>query len=65
MTESNAIAVASALGGEAWHSGGGIWLVRMVKRTGRVILISDESICEYESESARADGKVFQEIMFP
>ena len=43
---------AAALGGEAWQSGGGIWLI--VKRTvdGRIVTISPEVVNEYENEEA-------------
>jgi hypothetical protein len=44
--------VAAALGGDAWQSGGGIWVI--VKRTsdGRVLTLSPEVINEYASEEA-------------
>jgi len=44
--------VATALGGDAWQSGGGIWLI--VKRTtdGRVVTISPEVVNEYSNEEA-------------
>ena len=52
LCEWSAPMVAAALGGEAWQSGGGIWLV--VRRTGdgRVITISESVIKEYADEEA-------------
>lgn len=52
MKEENAMAVADALGGETWQSGGGIWLVLKRTANGRVISFSDEVVIEYESEKA-------------
>jgi len=50
--EHKAEVFARTIGGEAWQSGGGIWLV--VKRTmdGRVVTFSDEVVVEYEDEAA-------------
>jgi len=52
LNELTAPMVASALNGDAWQSGGGIWLI--VKRTtdGRVVTISPEVVNEYANEEA-------------
>jgi len=50
MSEEQAMAVAEALGADSWNSGGGIWLVRKQRPDGHLIVISDEVVCEYESE---------------
>jgi hypothetical protein len=52
LNELTAPLVAAALDGDAWQSGGGIWLI--VKRTtdGRVVTISPEVINEYANEEA-------------
>ena len=50
MKEDQAKAVAEALRGSAWNSGGGIWLVRMDRHDGSLVIISDEVICEYAGE---------------
>ena len=52
MDEKNAQAVATALGGETWQSGGDMWLVVIRRNDGRLVVISDESVCEYETEDA-------------
>jgi len=52
MTEDQANAVAEALGGEPWNSGGGIWLVRFSRSDGRLVIASDDAVCEYEDEEA-------------
>lgn len=50
--ETNARAVAKALGGDAWQSGGGIWLTVITRTDGHLVVVSDDVICEYESETA-------------
>lgn len=52
LNELTAPMVASALDGDAWQSGGGIWLI--VKRTsdGRVVTISPEVVNEYANKEA-------------
>jgi hypothetical protein len=62
MNEKQATAVAEALGGEAWHSGGGIWLVRLTNPEGRLVVFSDDLVCEYKDEDAFRDGEALQTI---
>ena len=50
MDEEAAEAVANALGGDSWNSGGGIWLVIFKKPDGSLVVVSDEVVCDYESE---------------
>lgn len=57
MDEKAAKAVAEALGGSAWDSGGGIWLVRCERADGRVVLISDEAVCEYTDGETADQGE--------
>lgn len=52
MNEEQANAVAEALGGSAWNSGGDIWLVRFEKPDGKLVILSDEAVSEYKSEEA-------------
>jgi hypothetical protein len=56
MDETSAKAVAAALGGGEWHSGGGLWLVLIVLPDGRVVSISDELVCLYRDRDAFNDG---------
>lgn len=50
LNEGTAAQVATALGGEPWQSGGGIWLVLLRRRDGALVVLSDEAVCEYASE---------------
>jgi len=52
MNEDQAQMIARALGGRAWQSGGGMWLVLIARTDGRIVAISDEAVCEYESEES-------------
>ncbi len=63
MDEKAAKAVAEALGGAAWNSGGGIWLARFERADGRVVLISDEVVCEYADSDAAEAGEPAMSIV--
>lgn len=63
MKEEQAAAVAEILGGEAWQSGGGIWLVLKRRSDGRLVLVSDESVCEYEDEQSFERNEVWNSIL--
>ncbi len=52
MDEKQATAVADALGGKTWQSGGGVFLVLLHRSDGSLVVISDEVVCEYENEDA-------------
>ena len=52
MTEEQAIAVADVLGGNAWQSGGGIWLVVRTRADGSLVVFSGDCVCEYADEDA-------------
>jgi hypothetical protein len=62
MTKKNAVAVAKAFDGTAWHSGGNIWLVRIDRPNGNLVVLSDELICEYTDEAAFDNGMPSKEI---
>ena len=50
MNEEQANAVADALGGSAWQSGGDIWLVLFERADGKLTVLSDEVACEYANQ---------------
>jgi hypothetical protein len=52
MDEPQAQAVAGALGGETWQSGGDTWLVLLRRSDEKLVVISDEAVCEYENDTA-------------
>ena len=64
MDEKSAKAVAEALGGAAWNSGGGIWLVRFERADGRLAVLSDEVVCEYADESAFDRAEPVASVVF-
>lgn len=62
MNEADAIKLAELLAGEAEHSGGGIWLVRVAKPAGRFVIFSDEVVNEYADEEAFELGRPLRSI---
>ena len=50
MNEEQAKQIAQTLSGEAWQSGGGVWLVLLRQGNGKLVVISDEAVCEYDNE---------------
>lgn len=62
MSEDQANAVAGALGGEIWQSGGGIWLVLIRRGDGHLVVLSDEVVCEYENDEAFDSAKALTAI---
>jgi len=63
MNEEQANAVADALGGRTWQSGGDIWLVLIDRTDGKLVVVSDEVICEYANQEAFDDCKPLQSIL--
>ncbi len=63
MDENQAMAVAEALGGEPWQSGGDIWLVVFRREDGRVVCLSDESAGVYENEDELEAGQPVESII--
>ena len=57
MDESKANAIAELLGGYAWNSGGGIYLVVVDRADGARVAISDEVICEYINSETLESGE--------
>jgi hypothetical protein len=52
MSEEQAKAVAEALRGETWQSGGDIGLVVFRRADGKVVVLSDEVVKQYDDEEA-------------
>jgi hypothetical protein len=63
MTEEQAQSVADALGGDTWQSGGDIWLIVKHRQDGRVVVISDEAVCEYASDGDFEKGQAASVIV--
>jgi len=56
MTESEAKAVADALGGDARELPDGDWIVLLASDLNRIVVIQDGFICQYDSEDDIADS---------
>lgn len=65
MNEANARGIADILGGEAWQSGGNIWLVLFESPDGRMVAISEDLVCEYEGRDAFYEGRSSREVGLP
>lgn len=66
MDERTAEQLATILGGEAWQSGGGVWLVTVNREDGSLVVFSGDAVCEYENDEAfdacRASKMIFLDI---
>lgn len=63
MDERTAEQLAVIVGGEAWQSGGGIWLVTVTRDDGSLVVFSGDAICEYESDEAFDAGRAAKTIL--
>ena len=63
MDEKQAEMVADALGGETWQSGGGIWLVLLRQGNGKLVVVSDDTVCEYDDERYFEECKPSKSIL--
>jgi hypothetical protein len=63
MNEEQAKAVANSLGGRAWQSGGGIWLVLINRADGKLVVVSGDVICEYANQKDFDACRPSQSIM--
>lgn len=63
MNEQEAQSITEAIGGSAWNSGGGIYLVRIKRQDGHLVVISDEVVCEYASEEEFDNNNPLQPIL--
>ena len=57
MDEKKAKELAELLGGNVWNSGGDVWLVRLERSDGKLVVMSEEVVCEYDNEKAFEDNK--------
>jgi len=62
LTESEVQRLAAVLGGDVWDSGGGVELIVIERPDGRVVAVSDESVCEYADRDALAGGQPLNSI---
>lgn len=63
MDERTAEQLAAIVGGEAWQSGGGIYLVTVNRDDGSLVVFSGDSICEYENDDAFDAGRASTTIL--
>ncbi len=64
MNERKARLIADMLGGDAFNSGGGVWLVQIYRPGRKLVVIGDESICEYANTDAFDSGaKPLREVI--
>ena len=57
MDQERAEMIARALSGEAWDSGGGVWLVKLYREDDcSFVIISGDTVAEYESDEAFESG---------
>ena len=63
MEQEKAEALAKLIGGEAWNSGGDVYLVTVKRADGNVVAISDELIAVYpDAESVGDESALISEI---
>jgi hypothetical protein len=62
MNEDKARKLAELLEGEAWPSGGNIWLVRLTNTDGKLVVFSDDMVCQYDDIEMFRRGLPDQEI---
>lgn len=62
MDEKTAEQLAVIVGGEAWQSGGGIWLVTVNRDDGSPVVFSADAVCEYENDEAFDAGRASKTI---
>lgn len=64
MTLEQATAVAQALGGEVFHSGGGVHLVRFPREDGGITVLDENGVCAYRNDQAMGDGNESAGVTF-
>ncbi len=63
MNEEQAERIADILGGYTWQSGANIWLVLFERNDGKLVVLSDEVICEYENKGEFDESKPTTSIL--
>ena len=63
MDEHTAEQLATIVGGEAWQSGGGVYLVTVNRDDGALVVISGDAVCEYESDAEFEANKATRMIL--
>lgn len=63
MDEKTAEHLAAIVGGEAWQSGGGIYLVTVNRDDGSLVVFSGDAVAEYESDEAFDAGRASKTIL--
>ncbi len=63
MDERTAAYLAVILGGEAWQSGGGVYVVTVNRDDGSLVVFSSDAICEYENNEAFDRGRASKTIL--
>lgn len=63
MDEKTAEQLAAIVGGEAWQSGGGIYLVTVNRDDGTLVVFSGDAICEYADDEAFDASKPSKTIL--
>lgn len=63
MDERTAEKLAVLVGGEAWQSGGGIYVVTVHRDDGSLVVFSGDAICEYENDQAFDAGRASNTIL--
>ena len=56
MEKEKAQKLAELLNGDAWNSGGGLYIVLIHNSLGGIVGITDDSICLYANEQALEEG---------
>jgi hypothetical protein len=63
MDEKHANEVSKALGVLAWQTGVDEWFILFQRLDGKVVVITDEVICEYDDMSAFENSRPITSIM--
>lgn len=62
MDEKTAEQLAAIVGGEAWQSGGGIYVVTVNRDDGSLVVFSGDAVCEYANDEAFDAGQASKTI---